>query len=629
MKKNINKYIALTLALGLMLPTISWGAPKIEYGKFIVGSKTQKIAIANVSVDSLPLIVASGEVPALVIDSRTLVPVKLMSEKLGAEISWNSKTEEVTIKKLDKIIILKINNPTAKVNGKSKTLPDKVSPMIVNSRTMVPLKFIADEFSLTVDYSAANNSTNLISTSDTSINDSVFGGDTNTPNIDDILASVDLSGVNVVENTTPIIPVVPNNNVIPPSVEVKPAPNNQTSTDFSNVKIVSYNLNQLDLDNEIFNIVGTSQMSSSSFFLADPERLVIDIQGVAINPSYDANKFYPNSSFIKEMNSFYHETENKLRLTLKLSDSTKREEIEIKQSPTSVDVVYKSRKPKNSNLTFSTDRVNSKFNLKLTSSYNAAAMNFDMFSNTLEFTIPTAMANLKDEIRNVDDRNISSIEVVNLGTDSKVKFKLKERVNYAVTDNGMSANIGIKFTKQNRAVPIIVVDAGHGAKDPGAVSGGAKEKDLNLIITEKLSARLMQEGYSVTTTRTTDVFVELVDRAGTANNSDADLFISIHHNAAGNGTANGIETLYYPSEDNKDIAKIFHDEMLKASGANDRKIIPRSNLAVLNRTKMPAALLELGYMTNAAELAKLQDDAYQNAMIEGIVKAVNRYFRGY
>ena len=69
--------------------------------------------------------------------------------------------------------------------------------------------------------------------------------------------------------------------------------------------------------------------------------------------------------------------------------------------------------------------------------------------------------------------------------------------------------------------------------------------------------------------------------------------------------------------------------MLKASGANDRKIIPRSNLAVLNRTKMPAALLELGYMTNAAELAKLQDDAYQNAMIEGIVKAVNRYFRGY
>ena len=69
--------------------------------------------------------------------------------------------------------------------------------------------------------------------------------------------------------------------------------------------------------------------------------------------------------------------------------------------------------------------------------------------------------------------------------------------------------------------------------------------------------------------------------------------------------------------------------MLKSSGANDRKIIPRANLVVLNRTKMPAALLELGYMTNSSELANLKDDAYQNAMVEGIVKAVNRYFKGY
>ena len=144
MKKGFKQYIALTLALGLLIPSVSFGAPKIEYGKFIVGGKTQKIALANVSVDSAPLTVSSGEVPPLVVDSRTLVPVKLVTEKLGAQISWNAKTEEVTIKKSDKTIVLKINSSTAKVNGKSKTLPDKVSPIIVNSRTMVPLKFIAD-----------------------------------------------------------------------------------------------------------------------------------------------------------------------------------------------------------------------------------------------------------------------------------------------------------------------------------------------------------------------------------------------------------------------------------------------------------------------------------------------------
>lgn len=90
MKKGFKQYIALTLALGLLIPSVSFGAPKIEYGKFIVGGKTQKIALANVSVDSSPLTVSSGEVPPLVIDSRTLVPVKLVTEKLGAQISWNA-----------------------------------------------------------------------------------------------------------------------------------------------------------------------------------------------------------------------------------------------------------------------------------------------------------------------------------------------------------------------------------------------------------------------------------------------------------------------------------------------------------------------------------------------------------
>ena len=329
------------------------------------------------------------------------------------------------------------------------------------------------------------------------------------------------------------------------------------------------------------------------------------------------------------MNSYYHASENKLRITLKLKDDTKREEVQIKQNPASVDVTYKSQKPKNSNMTYSADRINSKFELRLLSSYNAPIVNFDMFSNVVELTIPSSVSNLQPEIRNVDDRNISSIEVINQGQDTKIRFKLKERVNYALTDNGINSKIGIKFTKQNRTKPLIVVDAGHGAKDPGAVSGGSTEKELNLIISQKLSARLKQEGYEIITTRDTDVFIELVDRAAAANNSDADLFISIHHNAAGSSAANGIETLYYPSDDNKALAQIFHSEMVKASGANDRKIIPRANLVVLNRTKMPAALLELGYMTNSSELANLKDDAYQNAMVEGIVKAVNRYFKGY
>lgn len=625
--KKLTKIAAAGLMIGIMSLNFAYAAPKIEYGSFQLAGKAQRIALANVSIDGNRITAKAGEVPPLVMNQRTLVPVGLVAQSLGATVDWNGRTEEVTVTKDSKKIVLKINSPTATVNGVKKDLPDKVAPIIVDSRTMVPLAFISNEFNLEIAYDAATNSVNMKTKTVIGEIDDLFDnegsnqGGSPLDNLD--LTGVDVIGTPVEEPSVvlPETPVVPDTTV--PVAPALPQGINQ----------VIYSLNQVSMDNEIFNISSalSRDFTYDSFFLSGPERLVIDINQTALSQGQDSNKLYPSSGFIKEMRSHYYPAENKVRLTLELKGDVKREEIALKKSGASLQVEYKSQKPKNSNIGYSSDRINSQFTLRLNGAFPVQGLTKDAFSNTVEFSIPKANANLQNEIRNINDRNIKSIEIIERGQENIVRFKLEDRVEHFFMENGLSGSILIKFAKQNRDIPLIVVDAGHGGKDPGAVNKAHNmtEKALNLSISQKLAQRLRQEGYNIITTRDTDVFIELAERGDIANNNDVDLFISIHFNAAGNTSARGIETLYHPTEDGKKVAQIFQTEIVKASGAPDRKIIPRSNLSVLRRTKMPAVLLELGYMTNPTEIVQVMDDSYQNKLVDGIVNAVNRYFKEY
>lgn len=180
----------------------------------------------------------------------------------------------------------------------------------------------------------------------------------------------------------------------------------------------------------------------------------------------------------------------------------------------------------------------------------------------------------------------------------------------------------------------VVIDAGHGGKDPGAVaSDGTKEKDLNLDVAKKLEKHLKAMGFSTIMTRKDDTFIELANRPGLANNNYADFFMSIHFNAFSK-TSNGIETLYYPNEVNDDytlnnrkIAEIFHTEVIKATKRGSRGINPRPNLQVLNKSKMPAILAELGFITNPEELALAKTERYREDSARALAVSILKYFR--
>lgn len=225
-------------------------------------------------------------------------------------------------------------------------------------------------------------------------------------------------------------------------------------------------------------------------------------------------------------------------------------------------------------------------------------------------------------------------------------------------------------------VRTVVIDPGHGGKDPGAVSGGVKEKDVVLKVALKLGDMIKKAhpDVNVIYTRKTDVYLELYKRSDIANNSKADLFISIHANAASNTSAVGTETFVMGeggANENLDVAKrensvilleddyetryqgyqpdspesfilfslmqyvyqeqsiLFADQLQKQftkyTSMPNRGAKNNKNLLVLRATSMPSVLTEIGFISNANERKFMNSDAGQTKLAQAMCDAFTGY----
>ncbi len=175
---------------------------------------------------------------------------------------------------------------------------------------------------------------------------------------------------------------------------------------------------------------------------------------------------------------------------------------------------------------------------------------------------------------------------------------------------------------------LIALDAGHGGSASGAFYEEAAEKDLTLAMTEKVEALLNALGYRTVMTRQGDEYVDLYTRAAIANWSGADLFVSIHCNAADHHPDfQGLYVYHYPgSEAGTALAQALQDEICAATGAVDRGI-ESEDFVVVRETAMPAVLVETGFMTCHEELERLRDEDYQTRLAQGVVQGIARYLR--
>ena len=164
----------------------------------------------------------------------------------------------------------------------------------------------------------------------------------------------------------------------------------------------------------------------------------------------------------------------------------------------------------------------------------------------------------------------------------------------------------------------ILIDAGHGGTDSGAIGSSIMEKDFNLLIANKVIGKLEDYECSVLYTRTTDKYMSLDERVNLSNKNNCDCFISIHCNSSVN-IATGFES--YSFTGTSSLQNNVHNEIIKVIGLKDRGK-KKANFYVLKHTKAKAILLELGFINNKNDCAVLNSkiDLIVNAIVQGIVK---------
>lgn len=170
----------------------------------------------------------------------------------------------------------------------------------------------------------------------------------------------------------------------------------------------------------------------------------------------------------------------------------------------------------------------------------------------------------------------------------------------------------------------VVIDAGHGGKDKGAIWGGVRESDLNLNVAKKVENLLRAHGVPVVMTRRSDKFIALSHRASIANRYNDAIFVSIHFNASTHTYVRGVET-FYASSKGKKLAKYIHSSMRKKLRIKDRKVRSGKQYAVLNKTRGTAVLVECGYISNAYERDRCKRKWYQSLAASAIVEGILRY----
>ena len=176
----------------------------------------------------------------------------------------------------------------------------------------------------------------------------------------------------------------------------------------------------------------------------------------------------------------------------------------------------------------------------------------------------------------------------------------------------------------------VVIDPGHGGPDPGAVGiGGLRETDVVLDVSLQVARLLQARGVQVLMTRTSEIDVDLPPRVALANGSGADAFVSIHANALSMNRpdVNGIETFYFEASGarSRALASALQRQMLAISPGSPDRGVRTGRFFVIRRTTMPAALIEMGFLTGASDSRRLAEPEFRRRMALALATAVLSY----
>ena len=641
------------------------------------------------------------DMPPVIVNDRTLVPVRAIFEKLGAEVVWNATSQEVYITLDNQLEVLKIDSKTGLINGLEFTMD--VPAKIINDRTMIPARAALEAFSCTVGWDDATRTVSVYDADHKpqtpSGGESASGsgsgstsGSTSQGATGSVTATspITVQSVTVPSSTTAkqnfsvncsgtiekyncflldqnriVVDVYNANNGIANAnitntnsaivTSIRSAQNQTTPERIARVVfdissgagysatlsadkksiVVSFESNHVSGfsmtesgNSDVITITGTSAPAANIQMLGSPDRLVIDIPNATnqLQSTYSGNLNYVEQARVSMVDTTTTRIVLDLNRMVSYSTATSGNSLVVTVNKSTLDHM-------------SYDSQNHVLTLK-----NVDGISANSISESDQYLSGQYVLTLNGNYRSTygygtiaaGDGYVQSIVVEN-GSNGNTRFVVKESQILAtkIKDNG--STIEISFVNPKEVYDkVVVLDAGHGGSDPGTSGNGMTEKDVNLDILLRTKALFDADGrIKVYVTRDSDTYPTNISRAQMANQS-ADLFVSIHQNAAENPAGNGIEVLYcnHANETgnkltSKIAAQFMQNYMVSATGLTDRGIDLRTDLIVLNQTAVPAILIECGFLTNSTDAAVLQSSASRdkiaNAIYSAITDMLNQY----
>lgn len=610
------------------------------------------------------------------------VPISTIYRTLNASVSWSAKTKKLTIVQGKNTYVIEIGKNYVYVNNQKQMIEENMPATLMKyagvDRTMVPVSVISKQMGMEIKYQPEISTVNIsqsvgkvqgiayngmakykeirikttaeMSTTNYMIDGTPFGGKSKV--IVEFQNAVLDQGVNTVlevnDKAVKQVNLV-NPNRTPPRVRV------EVELTGPQGYYTYYDKGAKEQVIQIANTLKDIQYTASGAYhllqlntVAKPviavekldNKLVVDFLDtkLAYNSGSASTKAVNNSGLITVAYSQYSSSgkyeAGRLvsRVVLNFASNGQRDRAYVKTTKEGIQV-YVEGDP-DQGISYMKD-TGSTSTLKFPLTKNITAITQTKAeSNEFIIKMPKAATKLENISKKYNDNVISSI-AVDANSDAEnylITVKLAAgTVAYDVSypEAASYAFINEKIKNSANQKTLIVLDAGHGGSDPGAIGKftGVKEKDLTLRAVYALKAELEKNGYIVALTRTGDSKLELLQRTDLANEINASLLVSIHYNAVDSPTINGVEVLYYNDGEGKKkaLARILHDELVAASGAKSRGIVERPLLVVPRETKMPSALIEMGFITNKDEERLVQSDAYLAVQVKSIVSAIEKY----
>ncbi len=692
MKHWTKRLIVTTVAVGL-LQTATAFAANVNMDLFY-GGKHHAYNAKEISIMIDGQKFVDPNLPVVSIDGRTMLPMRGICQKLGGQVTWNEAARQVYVVTDTHTVVFEIGNTKGYTNGKEFTMD--VAPMIINDRTVLPVRALAQALDINLKW-------------------------------DDAARTVYIGEMAQNNNTNQDEEHKPKPENIQPNTP--PQAQTQTAT-INNIKMPA---SRLDTQEFAINTVGS--FTKYQQVVMEDNKIVLDVYGAANGVA--ENMTNTNSPFVAAIRTGEHKADDGTTYTRIVFDLTGKKEYTIQENidKTQISIKFTQVTVKdvtavnNGNVDSVIIRTDGKSGAKVTTSQNPNKVVVDMpmvlaegiqeqinasglrYVNSVKtswvdgttFRVSveaegTAIMTWKEEndkltifvekstlshmyydnntntlrlekVRdmdvnriqhndaylekyyelvlpgdykdiygygalNVDTAKVKSLQVSQKGNQTVIRFNQNMINAYTVRDAGAFYEITAKNPKEvyNR---VLLLDAGHGAKDPGTSGNGLIEKNVALTMALKVEQYLKANSdIKVYMTRNTDVYPDNPSRAKTANEI-SDFMVSIHMNS-GPASANGTETLYAPHSNEVpgkltsiQAAQVLQGYVHTAVSSSDRGLKERTDILILNSTKVPAILIEVCFLTNAGDALKISNPAIQDqiakAIGDGIIQVMNNY----